>query len=175
MKIALILLALALPALAADSPSAKLIKDIEGSYEQRIDKPGKPGEKFEVDDRIDLLRLDDDSVYVHAGVTTPDGHRCTIYGVASYEKGALVYRDPSPPLSGDQCTLSISVAGDSLRVSDRLAPKGPSTCRALCTARGSLGDYSVPLARREKIANPAKLKGSREYAKAIKAFEEMQR
>lgn len=175
MKLALILLALALPAVAADSPSAKLIKDIEGAYEQRIDKPGKPGDKFEVEDRIELLRLNDDSAYVHASLTTPEGHRCTVFGVASYEKGALVYRDPSPPLSGDQCTLSVSLAGDSLRITDRIAPKGPSTCRALCTTRSNLGDYSVPLARREKIGNAAKVKASREYAKAIKAFEEMQR
>jgi hypothetical protein len=96
-------------------------------------------------------------------------------GVAAFEKGAFVYRDPSPPLSGDQCTLSLSLAGDTLRLTDRIAPKGPSTCRALCTTRASLGDYSIPMSKKEKIGNVAKVKGSKEYAKAIKAFEEMQR
>lgn len=174
MKIALILLALAFPAFAADSPSTRLIKDIEGAYEQRLDKPGKPGQPAEAEDRIELLRHGDDALYVNAALTTADAHRCFISGVALFENGAFVYRDPSPPLSGDQCTLSVSLSGDTLRLTDRLAPKGPSTCRAQC-ARASLGDYSIPVAKREKIGNVGKIKGSREYAKAIKAFEGMQR
>lgn len=174
MKIALILLALAIPALAADSPSTKLAKDIEGVYEQRLDKPGKPGQPAEAEDRIELLRHGDDALYINAALTTPDARRCFISGVALFEKGAFVYRDPSPPLSGDQCTLTVSLGGDTLRLGDRLAPKGPSTCSAQCS-RASLGDYSIPMSRREKIGNVGKVKGSREYAKAIRAFEGMQR
>lgn len=174
MKIVLVLLALALPALAADSPSARLIKDIDGAYEQRLDKPGKPGQPGEAEDRIELLRHDDNALYINAALSTPDAHRCFISGVALFENGVFVYRDPSPPLSGDQCTLTVSLSGDRLRLSDRLAPKGASTCRAQCS-RASLGDYSISMAKREKIGNPGKVKGSREYARAIKAFEGMQR
>lgn len=174
MKIALILLALALPAFAADSPSATLIKDIEGSYAQRLDA-GKPGQKFQSEDMVELVRHDDRHLYVHAALTTPAGQRCNIAGVAGYENGAFIYRDPNPPLSGDQCTLTISVAAGTLRLSDRRSPKEPSTCRALCTGGAILGEYAIPLASKVKTGNPARHKASREYIKAIKAFEEAQK
>lgn len=175
MQIALILLALlAMPAAAADAPAARLIKDVEGVYQHSFNA-GRAGQTFKAEDTVELLRRADNTLYVHAALTTPDGQRCTISGVASHEKGAFVYRDPNPPLSGDQCTLTVALAGDTLRLSDRIVPKGASTCRALCSARSSLGDYAIPMSAREKIGNTARLKASREYAKAVKDFEEAQR
>ena len=174
MKIALILLALALPAAAADSPSASLLKDIEGQYPHSI-SAGKAGQKFQTDSLVELARIDDNSLYVHVALNTAEGQRCTIAGVATYEKGAFVYRDPSPPLSGDQCTLTVALAGDTLRLTDRIAPKGPGTCKGFCTGRAPMGDYAIPMSNREKIANMGKLKASKEYGKAVKAFEEAQR
>ena len=171
MKIALILLALALPAKAADLPSTKLIKDIEGEYAHSIGA-GKAGQTFKSDSRVELLRHGDSTMYVHLALTTPDGQRCTISGVASYERGAFVYRDPSPPLSGDQCTLTVAQVGDTLRLSDQVGVKGPGTCSAFCTTRTGLGVYAIPMANREKVASPARIKASKEYAKALKAFEE---
>lgn len=174
MKIALILLALALPATAADSPSTRLIKDLEGEYPHSINA-GKAGQTFKSDSRVALLRHDDSTMYVHVALTTADGQRCTIAGVAVFENGAFVYRDPRAPLSGDQCTLTVAQAGEALRLSDRIAGKGAGTCSAFCTSRASLGDYAIPMANREKIASPGRIKASKDYVKAVKAFEEAQR
>jgi hypothetical protein len=72
MKIALMPAALALPAHAADTPSAKLIKDVEGVYKNRysnrIVMPGKPDEKYEAEDVVDVVRLDDEHVYLQSPV-----------------------------------------------------------------------------------------------------------
>jgi hypothetical protein len=180
MKIALLLAALALPVHAAESPSLDLIKDIEGVYKNRFQNrivvPGKPDEKYEAEDVVEVLHHDDSHIYVGGTVTGVDGHRCNIAAIASYENGAFVYHDPNPKLSDKRsCMLTVSVKGDALHLSDRATPTGPSTCSALCGKRGSLGDYAIATGKKAKISYAPKLKSSKEYRKAVKAFEEAQR
>ncbi|MES2018119.1 MAG: hypothetical protein V4484_16650 [Pseudomonadota bacterium] len=163
MKIALLLAVLAVPALAADSPSAKLIRDIEGVYQARADEV------------IEVVRHDDSHVYLHAAIFSPDGRHCNIAGIAAFEKGNFVFRDPSPGLSDVQCTLTLSVKDGALRLTDRATATAPPTCKELCGARGSLGDYAVATSVRAKITYLPKLKASREYLKAAKEFAESQR
>jgi hypothetical protein len=180
MKIALLLAALALPVLAAETPSSSLIKDIEGVYKHRFTNrivvPGKPDEKYEAEDVVEVVRHDDEHIYVRASLTFDNGHHCGIAGVAAYENGAFIYRDPNPTLSEKQsCMLTVSVKGESLHLSDRSTPKGPSTCSALCSAPANLGDYSIAASKKAKITYLPKLKASKDYVKAVKAFDEAQR
>ncbi len=174
-----LLLALALPAHAADTPSTKLIAGIEGAYrvqsQNTIKINGKATEKYVADDVIEIVRHDDTHVYVHATLPSGTGHRCTVKGIASYEGGAFVYRDPEPLLSGDQCTLKLSLKGETLQLSDRLKPKGASTCRAQCGARSNMVEYTIPTSKRLPIKQVPKFKATKDYVQAVKAFEEMQR
>jgi hypothetical protein len=156
MKIALLLAALAVPALAADS--ATLIKDIEGVYKN-------------AEDVIEIVRRDDNHVYVHAALFSDKTHRCNMAGVATFESGSFIYRDPYAGLSDkQQCTLTVTLKGDKLRLTDRSAPNGPSTCGGPCGAGGSVGDYAISISKKDKISNLPKLKASKEYLKANKEF-----
>lgn len=180
MKFVLILAVLAIPVYAADAPVAKLIADLEGVYKQRaaerIVVSGKPDEKYEAENVIEVVRHDPDHVYLGASVTLDNGRHCSFHGVAAVENGALVYRDPNPDLSDKQsCMVTLSVKGDTLQLSDRATPKGPSTCRTLCGARGTLGDYAIASSSKAKISYLPKLKASKEYRQAVKAYEETQR
>lgn len=180
MKLLLILAVLALPAHAADTPSAKLINDVEGVYKHRfadrIVVSGKPDEKYEAENVVEVVRHDDDHVYLGASVTLDGGRRCSFHGVATYENGAFIYRDPNPDLSDKQsCMVTLSVKGDSLLLTDRATPKGPSTCKTVCGKRGSLGDYAFSAGSKAKITYLPKLKASKEYKQAVKAYEETQR
>ena len=180
MIIALVLAALAVPAHAADTPSAKLIQDIEGVYKNRFPNrivvPGKPDEKYEAEDIVEVVRHDDDHIYVRAALTFDNGHHCGIAAIAAYENGVFIYHDPNPMLTEKQsCMLTVSVKGEALHLSDRATPAGPSTCSSLCGARGSLGDYSIGADKKAKIRYLPKLKASKEYAQAVKAFDEAQR
>ena len=178
MKLALILFALALPALAADSAASTMIKDLEGVYkhqfEQTINVAGKKAEKSQAEDVVEIMRHDDNHLYVRIAIHAGNGHRCKVQGIAALEGTAFVYRDPEPPLSGDQCTLSVARKGDKLVVTDRIKPKMDSTCSASCGARSSLGEYAIDVDKKTPIA-AARVKGSKEYVKAVKAYEEMQR
>lgn len=180
MKIVLMLAALALPVHAADTPSAKLIGDIEGVYKHRFSNriiiPGKPDEKYEAEDIVEVVRHDDEHIYVHAALTFDNGHHCGFHGIAAYENGLFVYHDPNPKLSDKQaCMLTIAVKGETLTLSDRATPKGPSTCETLCGARGSLGDYVIAVSKKTKISYLPKLKATKQYRQAVKAYEEAQR
>ncbi len=181
MIIALMLAAaLAVPAHAPVTPSGKLIQDMEGVYKKRFPNrivvPGAPDEKYEAEDIVEVVRHDDSHIYVRASLTFDNAHHCGIAAIASYENGAFIYHDPNPSMSEKQaCMLTVSVKGESLHLSDRATPSGPSTCSSLCGARGSLGDYAIAASKKTKIRYLPKLKASKEYLQAVKTFEETQR
>ncbi len=122
------------------------------------------------------MRHDDDHVYVGASLTFDNGRHCSFHGVAAYENGAFIYRDPNPDLSDKQsCTVTLSLKGDTLLLTDRATPKGAPSCKTLCGARGSLGDYAIAASSKARITYLPKLKASKEYRQAAKAYEETQR
>lgn len=180
MKVALMLAALALPVYAADTPSARLIGDIEGVYKHRFSNrimvPGKADEKYEAEDVVEVVRHDDEHIYVHAALTFDNGHHCGFHGIAGYENGVFVYHDPNPNLSDKQaCMVTIAARGKTLTLTDRATPQGPSTCKTLCGARGSLGDYAIAASKKSKISYLPKLKATKQYRQAVKAYQEAQR
>lgn len=180
MKVVLMLAALALPAAAAATPAARLIGDIEGVYKHRfinrIIVPGKPDEKYEAEDVVEVVRHDDRHIYVHAALTLDNGHHCGFHGIAGYENGVFVYHDPNPHLSDKQaCVVTIAARGETLTLTDRATPNGPSTCQSLCGARGSLGDYAIAASKKSPIDYMPKLKATKQYRQAVKAYQEAQR
>lgn len=180
MKLLLILAALALPVHAADTPATKLISDVEGVYKHRfadrIVVSGKPEEKYEAENVVEVVRHDQDHVYLGASITSGNGRHCSFHGVAAYEDGAFIYRDPNPDLSDKQsCTVTLSLKGDMLLLTDRATPKGPPTCKTVCGTHGGLGDYAIASSSKAKITYLPKLKASKEYREAFKAYEEAQR
>ena len=180
MKIVLMLAVLAIPAYAVETHSAKLIKEVEGVYRHRfahrIDIPGTREEKYEAEDVVEVVHHGGEHIFLRASVTLASGHVCTFHGIAGYDKGAFVYYDPNPGLNDKQvCTITLAPKGESLTLTDRATPNGPSTCPALCGPHGSLGHYAIAASRREKITYMPHLKASKEYRLAVKAYEESQR
>lgn len=175
---AMLALALAIPAHAADASATRLMADIEGVYrtqsQNTIKIGGKAAEKYVAEDVVEIVRHGYEQVYVHAVLPSAGGHRCSVKGIAIYEGKAFVYRDPNPPLTGAQCTLKVSLEGGLLQLTDRLEPGGASTCSAQCGARSSMMDYSVPTSKRAPIKQLSKFKASKDYVQAVKAFKEMQ-
>jgi hypothetical protein len=180
MKAVLILAMLAVPAHAADIPATKLINEVEGVYKHRISEriavPGKPDEKYDAENVVEVVRHDHEHIYLGASITSDNGRRCSFHGVAAYENGAFIYRDPNPDLSDKQsCMVTLSLKGDTLLLTDRETPNGPHTCKTVCGTRGSLGDYVIAASSKAKITYLPKLKASSEYRLAVKAYEETQR
>ena len=91
MRFQSILLALGLGfslyASAADPAADKLIGDIEGVYKHRFPNgainPGKPDDKYESEDVVEIVRYDTSRIYVRAELQFYNGHQCSISGIAS--------------------------------------------------------------------------------------------
>jgi hypothetical protein len=175
--VAALLLAAPLPALAdseADADKAdKLIAAWEGVYKRAFKsgfyEEGKdPDENtVMVEDVVEIARHDRTHLYVRADLHFFNGHICGIAGIASYEGGAFVYRDPDPDAGADgqPCTLRVNATKTHLVLDDRSG--GAATCSFYCGARGSLSGYEIELKRRRPIRYLPRLKASSEYKRAV--------
>jgi hypothetical protein len=170
MRAGIVLLALALQVQAAE-PTA-LIGQVEGVYKHRFESgyvtgPGQPDAFHQVEDIIEVVRYDDNSVYLNVKLEFYNGHQCGISGIASYADGAFVYRTPDIQPGAPDCQLKLGVRGDQIFLTDRATPEGASTCKSFCGVRGSMGDYTIARSSKRKIRYMERLKASREYQRAV--------
>jgi hypothetical protein len=176
--VAVLLFALPLPSLAdaeADADRAdKLITAWEGVYKHQFKsgfyEEGKdPDENTEtVEDVVEIARHDRTHLYVRADLHFFNGHVCGISGIASYEGGGFVYRNPDPDSGADgrPCTLRVSATKTKLVLDDRV-DGSEATCASFCGARGSLSGFEIELSRRRPIRYLPRLKASSEYKLAV--------
>lgn len=181
MKKFLIVLVLILPAVAAQASALKMIKDIEGVYKQRFTNamitPGKApleaDQFFQSENIIEVMRHDDQHIYLRAELNFYNGHTCSIYGIARFQKNAFVYRAPALSAENTQaCTLTVTHTADSLRISDRVQHDGPATCRAYCGVRGSLSDLIFYNKTKRPIRYQDRIAKSRQYQTAVFKFKQ---
>lgn len=182
MRTLLVLLVfLSMHAAAADTSAVTAAKAIEGVYKQRFTNgmitPGKaPGEQdtpYQSENIVEIVRHDDQHVYVRASLQFYNGHSCSIYGMARHEGDGFVFRDPEPAYDGGQrCTLTVAQSGDAITLTDRVTPDGVATCKSYCGMRGSLSDVALPMASRRTIRYMERLRESREYRQAAKQLAE---
>ena len=101
-----------------------------------------------------------------------NGHSCSAAGIATFDQGRFVYRTRQWLPEGDPtCTLVVTPTREGLSVTDRLGPRGVSTCRALCGERGNLSEFTLRGAHRA-IPNLAQLMRSDDYVDALAEFNE---
>jgi hypothetical protein len=162
----------ALGVAAADSGDAQqLMNKMAGVYKHRfmsgVIVPGKADEPYQAENVIEIVPYDADHVYLRVHLDFYNGHDCTIWGIARYEKGAFVYHGHEPEPEGyPQCRLRVGVDKDKLRLTDRDSEQGISSCRAYCGVRGSLV-YDIGMDKRRDIRYMDRLKESRQYRQAI--------
>lgn len=163
-----------LAATPAPSPGQSMER-IAGVYKHRFTSgmivPGKEEtEPYQAEDIIEIVPYDREHVYVRVHLDFFNGHSCGIYGVARFEDGMFVYRDPAPPAAGDSpCVLKVGEKDGKLTLTDRPAPDSGRTCEAYCGARGSL-NYEIGMDKRRPIRYLERLKASRQYREATEAL-----
>jgi len=157
------------------SPAVQSMERIAGVYKHRFVSgfivPGKDEtEPYQAENIVEIVPYDRDHVYVRVHLDFFNGHTCGIYGMARFEDGMFVYRDPEPPTAGDApCVLKIGEKKGKLTLTDRASSDTGRTCEAYCGARGSL-DYDIGMDKRRPIRYLERLKGSRQYKDARDAL-----
>jgi len=155
------------------SPSS-LIDEISGVYKLRFMNGGIAGEKWQSEDIVEIVPYDDSSLYIRAHLEFFNGHLCSIWGIAKYDKGAFIYHDPEKPADGTpSCTLKVSANENSLVLTD-IDSSGLATCSSYCGARGSFSNYSIAKSLKRKIRYLERLKSSPQYLESVDAFTKMQ-
>lgn len=160
---------------AADKSSAALIEDIHGVYKFSFKNSLVTGENYQSEDIVEIVPFDGAHIYIRAHLEFVNGHQCSIWGIAGYEDGIFVYRDPEESIyGGPSCSLKISTNENSLMLSDIDNNTGLSTCSMNCGARGSFSDYSIAKSSKRKIRYIERLKASSQYLESVDAFKKIQ-
>jgi hypothetical protein len=144
---------------------------IEGVYANTHTVRDVDGHPASAEDVVEVLRYDPTHVFIQLVTLFDNGASCSLYGIATLENRAFVYRTRQfLPHDDPTCTLSVESTPEMLRVTDRLEPRGVDTCRAFCGVRGDLSDIAVGRKRRLLREDVTRLKNSGEYADAVEEF-----
>ncbi len=167
--IAVLSTALILPAACG---AQDLIGSLEGVYKVRgissIVVPGEASEIVQVEDVLEIVRVDDSHAYFRTRLMFDNGHRCSLWGVAEQRGDELLYRQSADLLPGlPACALKIRRSGDTVMLTDRWEDKQATSCSSACGARGSLHDARFPFKSKRAIGYLPRLKSAREYREAL--------
>jgi len=169
---------LALP-VASSFAADDLAGSIEGVYKRRFMNAvnagaDRPAERYLAEDVVEFVRQDADHLYLRAYLEFANGHTCSVWGIAAREGEDFVYRQQTPPATGEApCTLKVSVQPGKIVLDDRDAT-GLATCRAKCGARGTLSGYTIERKARRPIRYMNRLQESRQYREAVSEFQGLQ-
>ncbi len=141
---------------------------IDGVYTHTHTVRTVEGPPAPVEDVVEIVRYDPTHLYFRIVTRFDIGHSCSLYGIATQEDQVFVYRARQPQ-AGNQgpCTLKVNVTADELRITDRLEPDGPSTCREFCGKRGTLANVAFSQKDRRPIQDLARVKKSMEFLAAV--------
>ena len=142
----LFLLAALLPATALAGDGSVDIGKIEGVYRKRFQNSNSGGNRFMSIDELQIVQIDKDRAYFSVGLSFYNDHSCGLYGTASVENGALVYRNGERG-PAELCELQIRLARGVISLSDI-----GGHCRYSCGARGGYNGAEFRTASRRKIA-----------------------
>jgi hypothetical protein len=141
---------------------------IDGVYTERHTVRTVEGPSALVDDVVEIARYDAAHLFFRIVTRFDIGHSCSVYGIATQVDQVFVYRAKQPPADSQQpCTLKFEVTADELRITDRLEPNGPSTCRESCGIRATLAHVAFSRKHRRPIQDLAGLKKSPEFLAAV--------
>lgn len=136
---------------------------LAGRYYAQFANALVSGEKYTGQNIVEIVPVAPRAAYVRLNLDFFNGHKCGIYGIATAQGDALVYRDPSEPSPGERrCTLSIKREGTKLTWDD-----DGGTCAAYCGARGTLSNSSIAYASKRPIRYLPRLRTSSQYRDAL--------
>ena len=160
------LMALSVAPVPSDAQAAG--SAIDGVYTQKHVVRTVEGPSAPVEDVVELVRYDPTHLFFRIITRFDVGHSCNVHGVATQVDQVFVYRSKQPQADKQgPCTLKFEVTADELRITDRLEPNGPSTCRESCGIRGTLAYAAFSNKHRRPIQDLAALKKSTEFLAAV--------
>jgi len=158
-------------ALAAQAPKASLessafLARVAGVYREQFQNAFVNGEKYQSEDVLEVVPVDDHAAYVRMDLQFSNGHSGRIFGVAVYGRNSLIYDNGK---SGDERCVVDYVWSKDMMVTKADYEKTPG-CRFYHGARGTLDGLKFSLSRRRAIRYMQRLKDSQEFKAAMDQY-----
>jgi hypothetical protein len=153
----------------ANSEAATFLARIAGVYKQRFANGLISGEKFQSEDILEVVPVDNAHAYIRMHLEFYNGHMGAIYGVATYSAPAsLVYDDEGKAADGGRCVLTLTWSTEVVKATADYE-KTPG-CRNYHGARGYLNGIEFKSAARRNIRYLQRLRDSSEFKSAMDKF-----
>jgi len=152
---------------AGVSESQVFLAHVAGVYKERFQNELVSGEKFESEDILEVVPVDDTHAYIRMHLEFYNGHMGALYGIAAVNGRDSLLFDDGEAVYG-RCVLTITwSAGQVVTSADYDKTPG---CRNYHGARGTLNDITFNVAKQRTIKYMQRLKDSREFKSAMEDY-----
>src|SRR5262245_37680537 len=139
--------AVARQAVKPKSESAAFLTKIAGVYKTQFQNGDVNGGKYQSEDILEVVPVDDHAAYVRIDLEFFNGHSGSIFGVATYGKSSLIYDNGEK--GDDRCVLEYVWSSE--KVMTKADYDKTPGCRAYHGARGTLDRVEFPVKRKQTI------------------------
>jgi hypothetical protein len=151
---------------ASASDSAAFLARVAGVYKSQFQNGNIDGDKYQSEDVLEVVPVDEHSAYVRMDLEFFNGHSGMIYGIATYGNNSLIYDNHK---TGDErCIVEY------IWTSDKVVTKADYEKTPGCTtyhgARGSLDQAEFLLKKKQTIRYMQRLKDSRQFKEAMDEY-----
>ena len=153
------------------SESAEFLAQVAGVYKSQFQNAVVNGEKYQSEDILEVVPIDDHAAYVRMDLQFANGHSGTVHGIATYGKNSLIYDNGK---AGDEhCVVEYAWSSDKV-VTKADYEKTPG-CTYYHGARGSLDQATFLVKKKQTIRYMQRLKNSREFNEAMDEYRRTKR
>jgi hypothetical protein len=148
------------------SESATFLAEVAGVYKVQFQNGDVNGDKYQSEDILEVVPVDDHAAYVRMDLEFFNGHSGRIYGIATYGKNSLIYDNGQK--GEDRCVIEYFWSSDKV-VTKTDYNKMPG-CRSYHGARGSLDRVEFLVKRKRTIRYMQRLKDSPQFKSAMDEY-----
>jgi len=149
------------------SGAAAFLSRVAGVYKRQFENGLINGEKYQSEDILEVVPVDDKAAYVRMDLEFFNGHSGRIYGIANYSgKNSLIYDNGK---SGDEaCAVEYVWSAD--KVVTRANYEKTPGCWRYHGARGTLDGMEFLVRKKQTIGYMQRLKDSQEFKAAMEEY-----
>jgi hypothetical protein len=139
---------------------------VAGVYKAQFQNGNIDGDKYQSEDILEVVPVDDQAAYVRMDLEFFNGHSGRIYGIAIYGKNSVIY---DPGEAGDERCIVEYIWSAEKVVTKADYEKTPG-CIKYHGARGSLDSAEFLVKKKQRIRYMQRLKDSREFKDAMERY-----
>ena len=153
------------------SESGVFLARVAGVYKMQFQNGFVGGEKYQSEDILEVLPVDEHAAYVRMDIEFFNGHSGSIYGIATYGKNSLIYDNGKP---GDEACVVEYIWSAEKIVTKADYEKTPG-CTYYHGARGSLDRVEFLVKKKQTIHYMQRLRDSQQFKDAMDEYRKKRR